>query len=163
MNWLDDNNDNGMFYLASKESSLTDSEYRYKINSPIINTSGKKGNRTTLFENSEYFSEKIGLPSIFIGKFIGSKISCPSNFDKDKNCIYWKGEYSNEQIVMYLKEFLKIYVLCSNCDYPETNLFLDEKKLIGTLCRSCGNTTIISKKYMDKSYDYIQKNLSKDL
>ncbi len=155
------NNDfqNNLFYLASKESSLTDPEYRYKISSPIITVSGKKGNKTTWFENSEYFSEKIKLPSIFFGKYIGNKISCPSNFDKEKNCIGWKGEYSKELIESHLKDFMKIYVLCSNCDYPETNLYMDEKKNIKTLCRSCGHDSLIQSRYMDKTYDFIQKNI----
>lgn len=151
-------NYNELFYLASKESSLMDSEYRYKINSPIIIVSGKQGNRTTWFENSEYFSDKMGISSIFFGKFIANKISCPSNFDKLKNCLSFKGEYSKEQIEQHLKDFLKIYVLCNTCDYPETNLLLDKKNICMS-CRSCGNITFIDPKYMDKTYDFIKKNL----
>jgi translation initiation factor 5 len=157
MDWLNENND--LFYLASKESALSDPQYRYKIANPIIITTGKKGNRTTWFENSEYYSEKLGVSSIFFGKFIGNKISCPSNFDKEKNCISWKGEYNNDLIQSHLKEFIKIYILCPKCDYPETNLYLDEKKYIGTLCRSCGESRLILSKYMDKTYDFIQKNI----
>ncbi len=157
MDWFGTNTD--LFFLASKESSLNDPNYRYKIANPIITTTGKKGNRNTWFENSEYYSEKLGVPSLFFGKYIGNKISCPSNFDKDKNCISWKGEYTQETIEQYLKDFIKIYVLCPNCDYPETDLFLGDKKLIGTLCRSCGNSSLIQAKYMDKTYDFIQKNV----
>lgn len=152
-------NNTNLFYLSSKESSLNDPQYRYKILNPIFSTIGKKGNRTTMFVNSEYFAEKLGVPSIFFGKFIGNKISCPSNFDKENNCITWKGEYSYNIIEHHLKDFIKIYILCSECDFPETNLYLDNKKLICTLCRSCGNTYMISAKYMDKTYDFIQKNI----
>ena len=158
MDWLSENND--LFYLASKESSLSDPGYRYKISNPIITTTGKKGNRTTWFENSEYFSEKMnGCPSIFFGKYIGNKISCPSNFDKDKNCLSWKGEYSKELIETHLKDFIKIYILCPQCDYPETNIYLDSKKLIGLECRSCGGSFLIPSKNMDKTYDFMSKNI----
>ena len=157
MNWSE--NTSNLFYLASKESSLSDPEYRYKISNPIISVSGKKGNRTTLFENSEYFAEKIGIPSVFFGKYIGYKISCPSLIDKEKKCLGWKGEYTKEQIESYLKDFIKIYVLCPCCDYPEINLFLNDKKLIGKLCKSCGMENLIETKYMDKTYDFIQKNI----
>ena len=150
---------NGLFYLASRESALSDPSYRYKIDSPVIITMGKKGNRTTWFENSEYYSEKTGIPSIFFGKYIGNKISCPSSFDKDKNCIGLKGEYSRELIESHLRDFVKIYVLCVDCDYPETNLFLDDKKLIGKLCRSCGKSSLIEHKHMDKTWDFVQKNI----
>ena len=155
------NIDNGeQFYLGSKELTLSDPNYRYKISQPVIKVSGKKGNRTTWFENSEYYSEKMGnCPSIFFGKYIGNKISCPSNFDKDKNCLCWKGEYSKEQIVSYLKDFIKIYILCPDCDYPETIMFLDQKKIINLNCKSCGNVFQIGTKHMDKTYDYMVKNI----
>ena len=95
MDWLDNNNNTtDLFYLASKEAILSDPNYRYRIAQPIITVSGKKGNRTTWFENSEYYSQKMGgCPSLFFGKYIGNKISCPSSFDKEKNCLCWKGEY----------------------------------------------------------------------
>lgn len=163
MDWLDtthNNLNNELFYLASKESSLNDSNYRYKIKQPIIEIMGKKGNRTTFFENSEYYSEKLGnCPSIFFGKYIGNKISCPSNFDKEKKCIYWKGEYSKELIEQYLKDFIKIYILCPDCDYPETIMLLDSNKLICLNCKSCGKKFIINTKYNDKTYEFISKNI----
>ena len=162
MDWFDDINCSGstdLFYLASKESSFSDPMYRYKISNPVILTTGKKGNRTTWFENSEYYALKLGVPSIFFGKYIGNKISCPSNFDKEKNCLSWKGEYNSGMIESHLRDFISIYVLCSKCDYPETDLYLDEKKFIGLLCRSCGHSNLIQAKHMDKTYDFVQKNI----
>ena len=159
MNWFGNNTTSDLFYLASKESALLDPEYRYKIASPTITVGGKKGNKTTYFENSEYYSEKMNIPSTFIGKYIGNKISCPSSVDKEKKCLTWKGEYTKEQIESHLRDFIKIYVLCPECDYPEVDLYLDDKKLIGTLCRSCGKSNLIESKYMDKTYDFIQKNI----
>lgn len=159
MDWLGNNTSYDLFYMASKESALLDPEYRYKITSPVVSVGGKKGNRTTYFENSEYYSEKMGIPSVFFGKYIGNKISCPSSVDKEKKCLTWKGEYTKEQIESYLKDFIKIYVLCPNCDYPEVNLYLNDKKLIGMLCRSCGSSNFIESKFMDKTYDFIQKNI----
>ena len=154
-----DNDTTDLFYLASKESSLSDPNYRYKISQIIITITGKKGNRTTWFENSEYYSQKIGCPSIFFGKYIGNKISCPSNFDKGKKCIGWKGEYAKEQIELHLKEFIKIYILCPDCDYPETNIFLNSVKKICLNCKSCGNSFTINNKYIDKTYEFISKNI----
>ena len=158
MNWFDNSTTN-LFYLASKDSSLNDPEYRYKIANPIISISGKKGNKTTYFENSNYYSEKLCIPSIFFGKYIGNKISCPQFIDKEKKCICWKGEYTREQIEIHLKDFIKIYILCQNCDYPETTLYLDDSKNVGMLCKACGISNLVGKKHMDKTYDFIQKNL----
>lgn len=161
MDWFDSNNNgNELFYLSSKTETLNDPNYRYKIEHPIITTTGKRGNRTTWFENSEYYSQKLNnCPSLFFGKYIGNKISCSSNFDKEKNCLSWKGEYTKEQIELHLKDFINIYILCPDCDYPETIMFLNDRKLIGLNCKSCGGTFLIGAKYMDKTYDYICKKL----
>lgn len=158
-NIFQDNFDN-LFYLSSKESSISDPNYRYKILNPIITTTGKKGNRTTWFENSEYYSDKLGCPSIYFGKYIGNKISCPSNFDKEKNCLSWKGEYNKELIELHLKDFIKIYILCPECDYPETFMQIDNKKLIWLECKSCGGLFSIPIKNMDKTYEFISKNIN---
>ena len=147
------------FYLASKECSLQDPMYRYQIEQPKISIGGKQGNRTTYFENSEIFSKLINVSSMFFGKYISNKISCPLNFDKTKNCLGFKGEYSIDLIIQHLNEFIKIYILCSNCDYPETDLNLNTKKKICQICRSCGTIYDIPNKYMDKSYDFISKNI----
>lgn len=158
MDWIS-NSSNNKFYLATKESSLTDSEYRYKIDPPIFFIGGKQKNKTTLFENSESFAKDIGVPSLFFCKYIANKISCPLNFDKDKNCYGFKGDYSNDIILQHLNDFIKIYILCPGCDYPEIDLKLDSKKNINQICRSCGTINIINAKYMDKTYDFIEKQL----
>lgn len=152
------NNDN-KFYLASKESSLVDPSYRYQIDNPQISVTGKNGNRTTWFNNSELFAKSIQRPSEFLTKYISNKLSCASKFDKDKNCQSFKGEYSQELIIEYLHEFIKIYVLCKNCDYPDTKLNLNDKKIITLNCESCGSINCIDIKFMDKTYDFIEKKL----
>ena len=150
---------NDTFYLATKDTALMDPMYRYQISKPIITMGGKQGNRTTYFENSEAFGLSINRPSSFFAKYIGNKISCSSSIDKIKNCISFKGEYSYDLIVQHLFDFIKIYVLCSNCDYPETDLIKNSKKNICQLCRSCGTEKEIASKHMDKTYDFIQKNI----
>lgn len=147
------------FYLASKETALNDPMYRYQVEMPKITIGGKQGNRTTYFENSEVFADYIKLPSIYFAKYIGNKISCPSSFDKLKNCITFKGDYQGEIIIQHLMDFIKIYVLCYNCDYPEIDLSLNSKKDICKICRSCGEINIIPGKNMDKTYDFIKKNI----
>ena len=147
------------FYLASRETSLFDPSYRYQINNPIINVTGKNGNRTTWFINSELFAKSIQRHSDFFTKFISHKLSCPSKFDKEKNCQSLKGEYSLDIIIQYLQEFIKIYVLCEKCDYPDTKLLVNEKKIISLQCESCGHNNAIALKFMDKTYDFIGKKI----
>lgn len=152
-----DSSDGRTFYWATKESALVDVQYRYRYLEPVITVTGKKGNRTTWLENSEYFAEKLRVPSEYFTKYIGGRLSCPVNFDSNKNCQTFKGEYTLEQIKNYLFEFVLKYSLCSKCDYPETILAKNEKKTLIKHCESCGTDTIISYKSTDKSYDFIDK------
>lgn len=145
------------FYLATKDSSLNDSSYRYQLDNIKLSIGGKRGNLTTYFENSEYFSKKLEVPSIFFMKFIANKISCPSTIDKEKKCVSFKGEYKLNVIKEYLMEFISIYILCKSCDLPQITLSLDESKNIIKTCRACGELEKVI--YTDKTYDYIQKNL----
>ena len=115
-------------HLATKESALSDPTYRYQIEDLNIKTQGKQGNMTTFFINSDEISKKINRSSIFIGKYISNSLSCPSGFDKEKNCLTFKGTYSYEQIFKYFMEFVQLYVLCPNCDYPETRLYNQKEK-----------------------------------
>jgi translation initiation factor 5 len=154
MDFDDDN-----FFLATKESSLNDNLYRYQLDSLKISVGGKKGNLTTYFENSEYFAKKLEVPSVCFMKFIANKISCPSSMDKEKKCVSFKGEHKLETIRQYLMEFVIIYILCNKCDLPQITLNLNEHKNIIKNCRACGETQLIEPKYMDKTYDFIKKNL----
>ncbi len=150
---------NNKFYLATNESSLSDPCYRYQINNPIITVSGKQGNRTTFFENSESFAKSINRDSEIIGKFIGCKIASSMKFDKDKNCLSFKGEYDATIIINHLNEFIKIFVLCPGCDYPETNLKLNIKKFLYHECKACGKENEINTKFIDKTYEFIIKKI----
>jgi len=152
------NNFNNKLYLATKESSLNDPSYRYQIDYPIITTSGKHGNKTTWFENSESYGKSINRSSEYFTKYVSYKLACSSKFDKIKNCQTFKGEYSIDNIIQYLIDFNNIFVICKECDYPDTKLILDEtKKILCLECESCGKINIIRSN--DKTVNFIEKEL----
>jgi len=146
-------------YLASRESSLNDPSYRYQIDYPAFSITGKHGNKTTWFENSESYGKSINRPSDYFTKYVGYKLGCSSKFDKEKNCQSFKGEYSMDSIIDHLIEFNKIFVLCMDCDYPDTKLKLNNKKILSIECEACGKENII--KSNDKTVDYIERELIK--
>jgi translation initiation factor 5 len=153
---------NQSIYLASWESHLNDLNYRYKIKPLNIKCQGRQDNWTTYFLNSEEIALKINRSSDFFGKYIGYSLSCPTKFDKEKNCLTFKGNYSVDIIKKYFMEFVKLYVLCPNCDYPETKLFIqknkDKKTGLSHNCEACGQITLVPIKNIDKTYEFIEKN-----
>jgi len=156
-------NSKDMIYLASRESSLYDPNYRYKIKKLDIKRLGKPGNWTTHLSNSEEIAKKINRSGDMFGKYICHAISCPMKFDKETNCLTFKGDYSCELITKHFMEFIKIYVLCPVCDYPETTLFNQKDKSIPLgiyhHCDSCGSETKVLTKSIDKTYEFIEKNI----
>lgn len=149
-------------YLASWESHLNDPNYRYKMKLLNIKCMGKQDNWTTYFLNSEDIAKKINKPSEYFGKYIGYALSCPMKQDKEKNCLTFKGNYSNEIITKHFMDFLKIYVLCPDCDLPETKLFIqkdkDKPKGLTHNCNACGKKSLVKPKSFDKTFEYIEKN-----
>jgi translation initiation factor 2 beta subunit (eIF-2beta)/eIF-5 len=150
------------FYFAVRKDHLDDSDFRYRYKEPEVEHSGKHGNKTTYFSNSEYFAEKIRLPSEYFGKYMAGRLSCPYSFDKDKNCITFKGEYSLDDVKNYFFEFVKIYVMCQPCDYPECTLRLDDKKNLIKHCESCGANQMVNFKSNDKAFQFIERELKKN-
>jgi translation initiation factor 5 len=149
-------------YLASRESSLSDPIYRYKIKGLNIKCTGRQDNWTTNFLNSEEIAKKINRPSEYFGKYIGHALSCPMKQDKEKNCLTFKGDHSGDLITKYFMEFVKIYVLCPNCDLPETKLFIqkekDKPRGLTHSCDACGINCLVKPKSIDKTFEYIEKN-----
>ncbi len=156
---FDSCSDDRTFYFATRETSLQDPNYRYRYKEPVINIIGKKGNKTTYFENSEYFSGVLEIPSEFFAKFIAGRLSCPFSFDNDKKCQTFKGEFTVEQIKKFLLEFVVNYKICKNCDYLEAVIQKNEKKILIKQCNSCGHQSEINYKATDKAYDFIVKKI----
>lgn len=146
------------FYLSSKEETYNDINYRYKIKLPKISYLVNKGTKITLLENSKYISEKIGINDDIFGGYISNKLSCRLIKLDEKKCIAFNGSFEEDVIIKLLKDFIKIYVLCSICDYPEIEFDLENNKLCKK-CKSCGNLEEIDKKYIDKTYNAIVKNM----
>ena len=145
-------------YLSSDSSIIeNDPYYRYQIEYPIFTNSIKSGTKITVFENSQSFSKALNINDEFLCKFISNKLSCqlqqtPLNY-------YFKGHHNPDTILSMINNFIKIYILCPNCDLPETNLFLDDG-IISHDCESCGQKNNIISKYQDKTYDFIKKKLN---
>jgi translation initiation factor 5 len=149
-------------YLASWESHLNDPGYRYKMKPLVIKRMGKQDNWTTYFSNSEDIAKIINRPSEHFGKYIGYALSCPMKQNKEPNCLTFKGDYSQDVITKHFMDWVKIYVLCPNCDYPETKLFIQKEKDIprglSHNCNACGKISLVKPKSFDKTFEFIEKN-----
>lgn len=145
--------------LASRETNINDKNYRYKINALNVKCMGKQDNYTTYIMNSEEIATILKIPSEYYGKYIGYSLSCPMKMDKENKCLSFKGDYKKDIITKYFMEFVKTYILCPTCDFPETYLCKNAEKKLSQKCNSCGGIYIIKPKSNDKLYDYIDKKI----
>ena len=151
--------DDKTFYFATRDDHLNDPNFRYRFLEILISYTGKNGNRTTYFENSEYFANVIKLPSEYFGKYIGGRLSCSTRFDSEKKCQSFKGEYDYQDIKKYFMEFIISYIICPNCDYPECVLKSNEKNNLIKHCESCGEDFKVNYKSNDKAFDFIENKI----
>jgi translation initiation factor 5 len=82
--------------------------------------------------------------------------------DAELKCLTFKGNYSNVLITKLFMDFVKIYVLCPNCDLPETKLFIqknkDLPKGLSHKCNACGFISLVKPSTYDKTFEFIEKN-----
>jgi translation initiation factor 5 len=146
-------------YLASRETHLNDPTFRYKIKPLNIKLVGKQDNWTTLIINSDEIAKLIKRPIEHISKYISHALSCPTKKEKEYNCLGFKGNYTSELITKYFMDYVKIYVLCPNCDLPETILFIqkekDKPKGLSHICNACGKISLVKVNSIDRTFEYI--------
>ena len=142
--------------LTSRESNFHDELYRYKVNK--LNTN-YKGNTTNII-NIDELCKTINRDIEQLIKYLSNNISCQVKYDKDNKCLILKGNYTNDVLTKYFMDYVKVYVLCPNCDLPETTLFYD--KNLKHKCKSCGINSVVKPKSIDKTFLFIEKNSIKN-
>jgi translation initiation factor 5 len=116
---------------------LGDQHYRYMVN-PIETVECK--NYTTV-KNLEKIAKQTQRPSNYIANYMAYRIGTVVKFDKERNEWKFSGKHSRESLQNLYFDFVKMYILCSKCNNPETNPIVKGKKKCQELvleCRSCG-------------------------
>lgn len=117
-----------------------DPHYRYKMPSIITRIESKNGG-TTVIENIDKISEKIKRTPNEIQKYFRKSLSCCVRYETDKGIIIAaKKEKSDLQTI--LAEYINNFVLCPECQNPETTMEIKKKKTTLT-CAACGKTSNI--------------------
>jgi len=133
------------------KNEIIDPNYRYKMTQLNIITEGA----FTAITNIPQVSKDIERDPLMFVEFIKHKLGI--NLTYKDNKLKYSSKINKNAINDALNEFIDMFVLCSNCNLPETNMFIKKDK--GTIefdCRACSyNITInVSKVKVDK---HIQK------
>ena len=97
----------------------------------LKNESRLNGIKTNIV-NIEDVSDHLRVPSIAIMKYLCSELGA----NMEQTSII-KGDHKYANMLKHLDAFIKKFVLCKGCNYPELRMFVEGKDLKST-CNSCG-------------------------
>ena len=112
--------------------------YRYKMPLLII----KKESNKTIIENLEVVGASIYRSPIVILKFFCYEIGAQTRIDVDTRYII-NGQHERNDLQNRLDLFISKFVLCDECDNPETEM-KHRRKTLYKQCKACGHCSIIT-------------------
>lgn len=136
-----------------------DEHSRYKMPKLETRIEGRGNGIKTILINIYEISKSLKRPVEYLTKFLGIELGSKCYYDKNKKEGIIMGSQHLTRLQDYIYKFIKIWVLCQNCNKnPETNLIF-KKKDIKLECYACGklNQCVV----LDKVGNFILNN--KDL
>lgn len=117
--------------------NVSDIFYRYKMPRIIAKVEGKGNGIKTVVVNMVEVAKAVGRPPTYITKFFGCELGAQTSWTNDRYIV--NGSHDASKLQDLLDSFIKKFVLCPECDNPETELLVSPKK--GTIsqgCKACG-------------------------
>lgn len=137
--------------------SVTDIYYRYKM--PRINAKveGKGNGIKTVIVNMADVAKALNRPATYPTKYFGCELGAQTQFDHKNERFIVNGSHDASKLQDLLDGFIRKYVLCPECDNPETDLLIAAKKeTISQSCKACGYHGLV--KVHHKVNTFILKN-----
>jgi translation initiation factor 5 len=116
--------------------NTNDPFYRYKMPVPKLEYQGKK----TVISNLDKISESLYRIPTEIMKFVSNSLgtNCSGNSIN--------GKHDLSKINSILADYINVFILCSECDYPECNYAIKNEKELLKVCTACGKESPVTHK-----------------
>eukprot|EP00042_Codosiga_hollandica_P059649 m.920082 g.920082 ORF g.920082 m.920082 type:complete len:434 (-) comp61084_c0_seq1:105-1406(-) len=135
--------------------NVQDEFYRYKMPPIIAKVEGKGNGIKTVIVNMVDIAKALGRPPGYSCKYFGCELGAQVQIENDRYIV--NGEHEAKRLQILLDGFIKTYVLCANCNNPETHMSVKPKKeKISLRCTACGHETPVETRH--KLTAYIFKN-----
>ncbi|XP_050690968.1 eukaryotic translation initiation factor 5-like [Eriocheir sinensis] len=137
--------------------SVMDAFYRYKMPKIMAKVEGKGNGIKTVVVNMVDVAKALGRPPTYPCKYFGCELGAQTQFDTKNDRYIVNGSHDAAKLQDLLDGFIKRFVLCPECENPETVLFPNEKKgIIKQSCKACGYQGMLDMRH--KLTTYILKN-----
>lgn len=137
--------------------NVMDAFYRYKMPKLIAKVEGKGNGIKTVIVNMVDVAKALGRPPTYPCKYFGCELGAQTQFDFKNDRYIVNGSHDAVKLQDLLDGFIKRFVLCPECDNPETVLHPNEKKAtIKQSCKACGYQGMLDMRH--KLTTFILKN-----
>lgn len=137
--------------------SVLDQFYRYKMPRLIAKVEGKGNGIKTVIVNMTDVAKALNRPPTYPTKFFGCELGAQTQFDSKNDRYIVNGSHEANKLQDMLDGFIRKFVLCPECDNPETDLHINPKKqTIGNSCKACGYRGMLDTRH--KLCTFILKN-----
>lgn len=143
-----------MAYVNVKRD-VTDQFYRYKMPLLIAKVEGKGNGIKTVVVNMVDVAKALCRPPSYTCKYFGCELGAQTQMAGGRYIV--NGAHEGGKLQELLDGFIKRFVLCSECENPETDLIVQTSKgRIVQTCKACGHTGLIDMRH--KLTTFILKN-----
>lgn len=119
--------------------NVSDQFYRYKMPRLVAKVEGKGNGIKTVIVNMVEIAKSLNRPPTYPTKYFGCELGAQTQFDFKNDRFIVNGSHDAPKLQDLLDGFIKKFVLCPECDNPETNLFPHQRKqTITQQCIACG-------------------------
>eukprot|EP00794_Sanderia_malayensis_P020012 gene20012-21973_t len=143
--------------MVNVNRKVTDQFYRYKMPKLIAKVEGKGNGIKTVVVNMVDIAKSLNRPPLYPTKFFGCELGANTQFDKKNDRYIVNGSHDADKLQEILDSFIERFVLCPECENPETDLSVQVKKeKINQHCIACGYTGSVDTKH--RTAQFIIKN-----
>ncbi|CAG9863205.1 unnamed protein product [Phyllotreta striolata] len=137
--------------------NVSDVFYRYKMPRICAKVEGKGNGIKTVIVNMAEVAKALGRPPTYPTKYFGCELGAQTQFDFKNERYIVNGSHDAVKLQDLLDGFIRKFVLCPECDNPETDLIVSQKRnTISQGCKACGYHGVLESNH--KLMTFILKN-----
>ncbi|ENN72983.1 eukaryotic translation initiation factor 5 [Dendroctonus ponderosae] len=119
--------------------NVSDVFYRYKMPRLVAKVEGKGNGIKTVIVNMAEVAKALGRPPTYPTKYFGCELGAQTLFDFKNERFIVNGSHDAIKLQDLLDGFIRKFVLCPECENPETDLLVSTKKnTVSQGCKACG-------------------------
>lgn len=115
---------------------------RYKMPPVMGKVEGRGNGIKTRIVNCYEVARALHRPAGYVCKFFGCELGAQTKINDDEGVYIVNGSFNQAKLSEILQLFIKMFVLCGNCNLPETDLKLKKNGDIKQVCNACGAETM---------------------